>query len=94
MVRVNRAAEDAAAVLAEFASREPETAMERMAMVGAKATIKRLERLAAYRDRNSDRLQAYARERSAERRARERAEREAAGEPAKPRGRPRKVTAE
>lgn len=94
MVRVNRAAEDAAAVLAEFSGREPDTALDRMAIVGAKVTLKKHDADAGYRDRHADRLRAEARERAAARRAKVKAEREAAGEPAKPRGRPRKVAAE
>lgn len=87
-------ADDAAAVLLIFEHRKPRTPIEHMALVGAKATMKRQAALAAYRERHKDRLGAYAREKAAERRAKRKAERIAAGETIRPRGRPRKEQSE
>lgn len=90
MPRVNRAKADAEGVLEQFP--EPKTALERMAVVGAKVVLKRLRALEDYRERNREQLLEYSKTKAKERRDQKRKEMEAAGIQPRKRGRPRKTT--
>jgi hypothetical protein len=56
MARVNQARQDAEWVLANVL--EPTTPLERLALKGAKVTLRQLDSLAKYRAKNIDRIRA------------------------------------
>lgn len=74
MPRRNHAREDAELVLSTLGARAPRSAIDRMALIGARAVLSKLAEAADYRSRNLERLRTYARDRARVQRAAAKAE--------------------